>query len=140
MRPTYDFSPLFRPSIGSGGGFEPLENAVRAQTIDRRPPYHIEKTGDDRGCITLAVDGFSPDELGVLREPNRTSLSCEATSQAAKLGSILIAVSPGAPSCAASSWPTTSRRAAGRGAGASPSPVENTKAHRSRAANYRIGM
>ncbi len=70
MRTACDFSPLFRSSIGFDRIFDMLENAARVQTIDNWPPYDIEKTGADRYRITLAVAGFSPDELSVTQEPN----------------------------------------------------------------------
>jgi molecular chaperone IbpA len=70
MRTTYDYSPLFRSSIGFDRVFDLLENATRVQTIDSWPPYDIEKTGDDSYRITLAVAGFSPDELSVTQERN----------------------------------------------------------------------
>ena len=70
MRTAYDYAPLFRSSIGFDRVFDLLENAARVQMIDNWPPYDIEKTGDDSYRITLAVAGFSPDELSVTQEPN----------------------------------------------------------------------
>jgi hypothetical protein len=34
------------------------------------PPYNIEKTGDDRYAISLAVAGFSPEEMTITAEQN----------------------------------------------------------------------
>jgi molecular chaperone IbpA len=70
MRTSYDYAPLFRSSIGFDRVFDLLENAARVQTIDNWPPCDIEKTGEDSYRITLAVAGFSPDELSVTQEPN----------------------------------------------------------------------
>jgi molecular chaperone IbpA len=70
MRTAYDYAPLFRSSIGFDRVFDLLENAARVQTIDNWPPYDIEKTGDDSYRITLAVAGFSPEDLSVTQEPN----------------------------------------------------------------------
>ena len=70
MRTSYDFSPLFRSSIGFDRIFDLLENAARVQTSDNWPPYDIEKTGEDRYRITMAVAGFSRDELDAHAEPN----------------------------------------------------------------------
>ena len=60
----FDFSPLFRSSIG----FDRLARMVDAATrVDSTalsyPPYNIEKTGDDAYRLTMAVAGFARDEL-----------------------------------------------------------------------------
>ena len=70
MRTAYDFSPLFRSSVGFDRIFDLLENATRVQAIDNWPPYNIEKAGEDQYRITMAVAGFSPDELELTAQPN----------------------------------------------------------------------
>lgn len=70
MRMEQDFYPLFRSSIGFDRIFNLLEQAAQGQAADNWPPYDIEKTGDDGYRITLAVAGFTPDELNVTVEPN----------------------------------------------------------------------
>ena len=47
-----------------------IERAAKA-AADSYPPYNVEQTGDDRICITLAVAGFSPDQLSVTVEDNQ---------------------------------------------------------------------
>ena len=63
---TYDFAPLYRATVG----FDRIANLVdRALTADLAapayPPYNIEKTADDAYRISVAVAGFTADELGV---------------------------------------------------------------------------
>ena len=70
MRTAYDFSPLFRSSVGFDRIFDLLENATRVQAIDNWPPYNIEKVGEDQYRISLAVAGYSPDELNLTSQPN----------------------------------------------------------------------
>ena len=70
MRTAYDFSPLFRSSVGFDRVFDLLENAARVQAVDNWPPYNIEKAGEDRYRITMAVAGFAPDELDLVVQPN----------------------------------------------------------------------
>ena len=70
MRTAYDFSPLFRSSVGFDRIFDLLENATRVQSLDNWPPYNIEKVGEDQYRITMAVAGFSPDELNLTTQPN----------------------------------------------------------------------
>jgi molecular chaperone IbpA len=66
---TYDFSPLWRSTIGFDRLFDLAESAQRA-TEDNYPPCNIERLGDDSYQISLAVAGFSPDELSITAEQN----------------------------------------------------------------------
>ena len=67
---TYDFSPLFRSTIGFDRLFDLAETANRAGGEDNYPPYNIERLAEDRYQIALAVAGFSPDEISVTAEQN----------------------------------------------------------------------
>lgn len=77
MRTAFDFSPLFRSSIGFDRVLDLLENATRFQTTDGWPPYNIEKLGEDQYRIVMAVAGFAPDELSITVEPNLLVVSGE---------------------------------------------------------------
>ena len=66
---TYDFSPLWRSTIGFDRLFDLAEIAQRAGE-DNYPPYNIERLSDDRYQITLAVAGFSSNEISVTAEYN----------------------------------------------------------------------
>lgn len=70
MRTNLDFSPLFRSSIGFDHVFDLLHNAARVQPLDNWPPYDIEKTDEDQYRLTMAVAGFSADDLDITRHPN----------------------------------------------------------------------
>lgn len=75
MRTTLDFSPLFRSSIGFDRVLNLLESASRVESIQDWPPYDIARTGDDSYRITMAVAGFSQDELTITHEPNLVLVS-----------------------------------------------------------------
>src|SRR5437868_15258997 len=67
----FDFSPLFRSTIG----FHRLTRLVDAATrVDNAslayPPYNIEKTGEDAYRLTMAVAGFSPAERDITVQEN----------------------------------------------------------------------
>jgi molecular chaperone IbpA len=66
---TYDFSPLWRSTIGFDRLFDLAESIQRA-TEDNYPPYNIERLSEDRYQISLAVAGFSPDEISITAEQN----------------------------------------------------------------------
>lgn len=70
MRTTFDFSPLFRSSVGFDRMLGALEAASRVESADNWPPYDIVKLGGDDYRITMAVAGFGEDELTVTQEPN----------------------------------------------------------------------
>jgi molecular chaperone IbpA len=66
---TYDFSPLFRSTVGFDRLFDLVEMAQRA-TEETFPPYNIERLAEDRYQISLAIAGFSPDEISITAEQN----------------------------------------------------------------------
>ena len=70
MRTAYDFSPLYRSSIGFDRVFNLLDDASKVTTIDNWPPYDIAKFGDDEYRITVAVAGFSRSDLSMTQEQN----------------------------------------------------------------------
>ena len=47
-----------------------VERAAKA-AAESYPPYNVEETGEGRVRITLAVAGFSPDQLQVVTEDNQ---------------------------------------------------------------------
>jgi len=66
---TSDFAPLWRSTIGFDRVFNLLDEA-QAATEDNYPPYNIERLGENRYQISLALAGFSPSELTITAEQN----------------------------------------------------------------------
>ena len=66
---TYDFSPLSRSTIGFDRLLSLAETAQRA-TEETYPPYNIERLATDRYQISLALAGFTPDEVSITAEQN----------------------------------------------------------------------
>jgi molecular chaperone IbpA len=54
-----EYAPLFRSTVGFDRLFDMLENSVRTDW----PPYDIEKNSENEYRITMAVAGFSADEV-----------------------------------------------------------------------------
>jgi molecular chaperone IbpA len=73
---TYDLSPLFRSTIGFDRLFGLVEAAQHAAE-DNYPPYNIERLGDDRYQITLALAGFAPNEIAITAEQNVVTVEGE---------------------------------------------------------------
>lgn len=67
---TFDFAPLWRSTIGFDHLFDLVDAAQQAGSEDNYPPYNIERLGEDRYQISLAVAGFSPDDIVVTAEQN----------------------------------------------------------------------
>ena len=62
----FDFTPLYRSTVGFDRLASILDQVMTADPSQNTyPPYNIEKTGDDAYRITIAVAGFSEDELSI---------------------------------------------------------------------------
>ena len=71
---TYDFTPIFRNSVG----FDRMQRLINATNTHREasyPPYNIENDGENAYRITVAVAGFTEDELDVIVENESLTLS-----------------------------------------------------------------
>ncbi len=71
---TFDLSPLYRTAIGFDRLADMLTNASRVDS-NGYPPYNVESLGEDRYRITMAVAGFSEDELDITSEQNTLTIS-----------------------------------------------------------------
>ena len=75
MRTNTDFAPFFRSTVGFDRLFDLLENTSRLTTASNWPAYNIARTGEDGYRISLAVPGFSMDELEITQQPNMLIVS-----------------------------------------------------------------
>lgn len=63
---TLDFAPLYRASIGFDQIADIMDRVLSSDVSQPSyPPYNIEKTADDAYRISIAVAGFSEDDLSV---------------------------------------------------------------------------
>ena len=72
---TFDFAPLFRTSVGFDRLASMMNSAHRGETGNGFPPYNIQKAGEDKYRITMAVAGFSESDLDITTENNRLTIS-----------------------------------------------------------------
>ena len=72
--------PSWRSTIGFDRLFDLVETTHRAGE-DNYPPYNIERLSDDRYQISLAVAGFSPDEISVTAEQNVVTIEGDKADQ-----------------------------------------------------------
>ena len=71
---TFDFSPLWRSTIGFDHLADLVDSSLRQATDDHYPPYNIERSSEDHYRITLALAGFSPDDVSVTAEQNMLTI------------------------------------------------------------------
>lgn len=68
---TFDFSPLWRSTVGFDRLVDMLAaDSFRAANEQNYPPYNIERMGDDAYEVSLAVAGFTPEEIAITAEQN----------------------------------------------------------------------
>ncbi|MBY0429280.1 MAG: Hsp20 family protein [Alphaproteobacteria bacterium] len=68
---TYDLTPLFRSTIGFDNLSRLIDSAMKLDdAVPAYPPYNIEKLNDDAYRITMAVAGFSENELSLVTQDN----------------------------------------------------------------------
>ncbi|WP_045860211.1 Hsp20 family protein [Teredinibacter purpureus] len=80
---NFDFSPLYRSSIGFDRMASLLDNLSSSdQSQPTYPPYNIELTGEDQYRISMAVAGFDEAQLSI--ETKQNSLIVTGNNQASK--------------------------------------------------------
>jgi len=67
---TFDFTPLYRSTVGFDRLFDMLENNSFGQAQENYPPFDLIKAGDNEYRIELAVAGFKPGELDITAQDN----------------------------------------------------------------------
>ena len=68
---NFDLSPFWRSTVGFDRLWNMLEDdGWRVASEQNYPPYNIERTGEDSYEVTLAVAGFTPEEITITAEQN----------------------------------------------------------------------
>lgn len=75
---TFDLSPLMRSTVGFDHLSRLLDSATTTDGANAYPPYNIEKLSEDDYRVTMAVAGFSPEELTVTVQDGTLILSGKA--------------------------------------------------------------
>ena len=81
---AFDFAPLYRATVGFDRIADLMDRARSADVAQPTyPPYNIEKTAEDAYRISIAVAGFSPDELTVEVRDGALFVSAKRSSETA---------------------------------------------------------
>ena len=78
---TFDFSPLFRTSVGFDRLASMLNSAHRPEQAGGYPPYNIVSRGENSYQITMAVAGFAEHELKLTSELNQLTVIGEKSEE-----------------------------------------------------------
>jgi len=71
----FDFTPYRRTTVGFDRLFDLLENSSRATQNDNYPPFNIERLSDNEYKITIAVAGFTTNEIEIVAQQNMLIVS-----------------------------------------------------------------
>ncbi len=69
----YDWTPLWRSTIGFDRLFDVLDEVQRTAE-ETYPPYNIERVDENRFRISVALAGFTPEEVALTSEQNVLTL------------------------------------------------------------------
>lgn len=86
---TFDLTPLYRSTVGFDRLFSLLDQAS-GDGATGYPPYNIERTGENDFRVTVAVSGFSQNEISVVSKENTLTVKGEkAANENSKQGEVL---------------------------------------------------
>jgi molecular chaperone IbpA len=86
---TFDFSPLYRTSVGFDRLASMLSSASRVEQGGGYPPYNIRSLDENNYQITMAVAGFSEADLEISTEQNVLSVTGKRADEDAEDGNFL---------------------------------------------------
>ena len=61
----FDLAPLYRNTVGFDRLFSMLDQLVSVDSASSYPPYNIERTGENAYRISVAVAGFTDQDLSI---------------------------------------------------------------------------
>jgi molecular chaperone IbpA len=70
--------PFWRTSIGFDRLLDLLDNNGAGGAEDKFPPYNIARTGEDTFRLTLAVAGFTPENITIIAHQNTLTVAGKA--------------------------------------------------------------
>ena len=84
----FDFTPLYRSSVGFDRMFQLLDEAAATET-QSYPPYNIERLGDNEYRITMAVAGFGPADVNIEAKGNTLTVTGKKADKTQPAGEML---------------------------------------------------
>jgi molecular chaperone IbpA len=85
-----DFAPFYRSTVGFDRFFSMLDQINGLEgPAPGYPPYNIERAGEDRYRISVAVAGFTDDELSIEAKENKLTIRGEKHANDAATDAVL---------------------------------------------------
>lgn len=72
---TLDLPSFYKATVGFDNMFEDMEKAFANQSSGGYPPYNIVQLADNEYVISLAVAGFSMEDLELTKEKNQLQIT-----------------------------------------------------------------
>ena len=126
----FDLAPLYRNTVGFDRLFSMLDQLVSVDAAPTYPPYNIERTGENAYRISIAVAGFTDQDLSIEVKENTLSVRGERKASEERKAEVLL---PGHRGAQLRAPLPARRRRSGDGRGARERPA----APRSRAGDPR---
>ena len=73
---SFDLTPFYRSTVGFDRLFSLLDQAP-GESATGYPPYNIERTGENNFRISVAVSGFSQNEISIVAKENTLTIKGE---------------------------------------------------------------
>jgi molecular chaperone IbpA len=67
---NFDPTPFWRSTVGFDRLFDMLDQTTSHPAEESYPPYNIERTGENHYRISLALAGFTPEQVTITAEQN----------------------------------------------------------------------
>ena len=78
---NFDPTPYWRSTVGFDHLFDLLANQAVPQGQENYPPYNIVRIDEDNYRISLAVAGFTPEEISITAEQNQLTVEGQKRAQ-----------------------------------------------------------
>ncbi|MCZ2328338.1 Hsp20 family protein [Bartonella sp. F02] len=76
-----DFSPFYRSTVGFDHLFNWFDSRTQLEDVSSYPPYNIERLSEDSYRISMAVAGFSQNEIDIETHCNQLTIKGEKASE-----------------------------------------------------------
>jgi molecular chaperone IbpA len=86
---TFDLAPLYRSTVGFDRLFSMLDGAGVDSSAPSYPPYNIERTGENAYRISIAVAGFSDNDLTIESKENTLTIRGDKQEKTEQKGEVL---------------------------------------------------
>jgi molecular chaperone IbpA len=85
----FDLAPLYRNTVGFDRLFSMLDQLVSVDATPTYPPYNIERTGENAYRISVAVAGFTDQDLSIEVKENALSVRGEKKTSGERQSDVL---------------------------------------------------